>query len=194
MEQKQLKTNYIDKYISEEKESYLQNMIKYLENIVDEKEQNQIFNAIVIYWSQSKHKHYLSEKSIKSKEIIFKFYIHLLFKLNENQRNLLINAILNSLRFPCVQTMFYSLLLQELFFEIKNEEIKEHILNNLLERLLYKPLPWGIKYTMVNLYKKEKFCKIIKPFMEKYKLNEVLQNIVNNCKENDFKNFTFENL
>ena len=194
LEQKQLKTNYIDKYISEEKESYLQNMVKYLEKIVDEKEENKIFNAIVIYWSQSKHKHYLSEKSIKSKEIIFKFYMYLLLKLNESQRNLLINAILNSLRFPCVQTMSYSLLLQELFFEIKKEEIKEHILNNLLERLLYKPLPWGIKYTMVNLYKKEKFCKIIKPFVETYKLNEVLQKIVNNCKENDLKNFVLENI
>ena len=109
-------------------------------------------------------------------------------KLNESQRNLLINAILNSLRFPCIQTMSYSLLLQELFFEIKNDEIKEHILNNLLERLLYKPLPWGIRYTMVSLYKKEKFLKIIKPFIEKYKLSDVLQKIVNNCKENNLKN------
>ena len=193
LENKELKS-YIDKYVSEEKESVLQNMVKSLENIEDEKEENQIFNAIVIYWSQSKHKHYLSEKSIKSKEIIFKFYFYLLLKLNENQRNLLINAILNSLRFPCVQTMSYSLLLQELFFEIKNDDIKEHILNNLFERLLYKPLPWGIRYTMVNLYKKEKFLKAIKPFIEKYKLNEILQKLVNNCKENDLKNFVFENL
>ena len=92
-----------------------------MESIEDKKEQNQIINAIVIYWSQSKHKHYLSEKSIKSKEIIFKFYCYLLHNLNENLRDLLINAILNSLRFPCVQTMAYSLLIQELFFEIKND-------------------------------------------------------------------------
>ena len=193
LEKKEIKS-YIDKYINEEKDSFLQNMVKFLENIKDEKEENQIFNAIVIYWSQSKHKHYLSEKSIKSREIIFKFYLYLLLKLNESQRNLLINAILNSLRFPCVQTMSYSLLLQELFFEIKNDEIKEHLLNNLFERLLYKPLPWGIRYTMVNLYKNQKFVKIIKPFLEKYKLNNFLQKIVNNCKENDLKNFAFENI
>lgn len=166
--------------------------MKYLENLDDEKEENQIFNAIIIYWSQSKHKHYLTEKSIKSKEIIFKFYYYFLNKLNENQRNLLINAILNSLRYPCIQTMSYSLLLQELFFEIKNDEIKENILNNLLERLLYKPLPWGLKYTMINLYKKDKFQKIIKPFVEKYKLNEILQKIVNNCKENNLINCIFD--
>ena len=192
LEKKEIKL-FIDKFISEEKDNYLENLIKYLENIKDEKEENQIFNAIIIYWSQSKHKHYLSEKSIKSKEIIFKFYLYLLNKLSENQRNLLINAILNSLRFPCVQTMSYSLLFQELLFDINNDEIKEHLLNNLLERLLYKPIPWGLKYTMVNLYKKDKFLKIIKPFMEKYKLNEILKKIVNNCKENDLKNFIIDN-
>ena len=191
LEKKEIKL-FIDNYISEEKDNYLENLIKCLENIKDEKEENQIFNAIIIYWSQSKHKHYLSEKSIKSKEIIFKFYLFLMHKLNENKRNLLINAILNSLRFPCVQTMFYSLLFQELLLDIKNDEIKEHMLNNLLERLLYKPLPWGLKYTMVNLYKKDKFIKIIKPFLEKYKLNEIFQKIVNNCKKNDLKNFVLE--
>jgi len=191
LEKKGIKS-LIDKYINEENESYLVNLVKYLENLDDEKEENQIFNAIIIYWSQSKHKHYLTEKSIKSKEIIFKFYYYFLNKLNENQRNLLINAILNSLRYPCIQTMSYSLLLQELFFEIKNDEIKENILNNLLERLLYKPLPWGLKYTMINLYKKDKFQKIIKPFVEKYKLNEILQKIVNNCKENNLINCIFD--
>ena len=191
LEKKGIKT-FIDKYISEEKENHLVNLIKSLKNIEDEKEENQIFNAIIIYWSQIKHKHYLSEKSIKSKEIIFKFYLYLLLKLNENQRSLLINAILNSLRFPSLQTMSYSYLLEELFFEIKNDEIKEHMLNNLLERLLYKPLPWGIRYTMVNLYKKEKFQKIIKPLVDKYKLTDIIQKIVNNCKENKLNNNVYE--
>ena len=191
LEKKELKA-LIDKYINEENESHLINLVKSLEKLEDEKEENQIFNAIVIYWSQSKHKHYLTEKCIKSKEIIYKFYYYLLHKLNGDQRNLLINAILNSLRFPCVQTMSYSLLLQELFFEIKIDEIKENILNNLLERLLYKPLPWGLKYTMINLYKRDKFQKIIKPFVEKYKLNEIIQKILNNCKENNLVNCVFD--
>ena len=182
----------IDKYINEEKDTFLVNLVKLLESLEDEKEENQIFNAIVIYWSQSKHKHYLSEKSIKSKEIIFKFYLYLLNKLNENQRSLLINAILNSMRFPSVQTMSYSLLFQELFFDLKNDEIKEHMLNNILERLLYKPLPWGLKYTMVNLYKKDKFQKMIKPFIEKYKLSDVINKIVNSCKENNLNNNIYE--
>ena len=104
----------------------------------------------------------------------------------------MINAILNSMRFPSVQTMSYSLLFQELFFDLKNDEIKEHMLNNILERLLYKPLPWGLKYTMVNLYKKDKFQKMIKPFIEKYKLSDVINKIVNSCKENNLNNNIYE--
>lgn len=191
LDKKELKS-IIDKCINEENDTHLVNLVKSLKMITDEKEENQIFNALVIYLSQNKNKHYLNKKSIKSREIIFKFYNYLLHKLDEHQRNLLINSIINSLRYPCSQTMSYSLLLQELFLEIKDDEIKENILNNLLVRLLYKPLPWGLKYTMINLYKKEKFQKIIKPFVEKYKLNEILQKIVNNCKENNLINYVMD--
>ena len=89
LEQNGLK-NLIDKYINDENESYLSNLVKNLSKLEDKKDMNAKCNMIIIYWSQSKHKHYLSEKSIKSKEIIFKFYFNLLHKLNENQRNLLI--------------------------------------------------------------------------------------------------------
>ena len=191
LEKKGIKS-LIDKYINEENETYLSSLINKLESLNNESEQNKVINQIVIYWSQSKHKHYLSEKSIKSKDIIFKFYLYLLNNLNKDLRNMMINGILNSLRFPCVQTMSYSFLLQELLFEIKNEEIKEHILNNLLIRLLYKPLPWGIRHTMIDLYKKDKFQKMVKPFVEKYKLSEVLIKIVNNCKDKTLVNYVHE--
>ena len=91
----------IDKYINEENENNLTNLVNKLEGINDESEQNKIVNSIVIYWGQSKHKHYLSEKSINSKDIIFKFYLYLLNNLNKNLRNMMINGILNSLRSPC---------------------------------------------------------------------------------------------
>ena len=180
--------NFIDKYINEENENHLSNLERKLSNINDEKELNKIFNMIIIYWSQSKHKYNLNEKSIKSKEIIFKFYEYLLLHLNEVQRDILINAILNSLRFPCVQTFAYSNLFQKLFFEIEKEEIKEHMLNNLLIRLLYKPLPWGLKFTFVNMNKTDGFQKMIKPYLDKYNLWEAFCNISNKYKKNDLMN------
>ena len=180
--------NYIDKYISEESENYLVILVKNLASIEDEKEVNKICNMLILYWSQSKHKYNLNEKSIKSKEIIFKFYEFLFMNLNREQRDILIGALLNSLRFPCVQTLAYSNLFQELFLEIKNEEIREHMLNNLLIRIIYKPIPWGLKYTFINMNKNEKFQKLIKLYLEKYNLGDAFTNILNGFKKNDLKN------
>jgi hypothetical protein len=180
--------NYIDKYISEESENYLVILVKNLASIEDEKEVNKICNMLILYWSQSKHKYNLNEKSIKSKEIIFKFYEFLLLNLNREHRDILIGALLNSLRFPCVQTLAYSNLFQELFLEIKNEEIREHMLNNLLIRIIYKPIPWGLKYTFINMNKKEGFQKMIKPYLDKYNLGDVYYKILNESKKNDLKN------
>ena len=180
--------NYIDKYINEQNENYLSILVKNLEKISDEKESNKICNMIIIYWSQSKYKYNLNEKSIRSKEIIYRFYEYLLLNLSKVQRDMLINAILNSLRFPCVQTFAYSILFQTLFFEIKNEEVIEHMLNNILIRLIYKPLPWGLKFTFINLNKTEGFQKLIKPYLDKYNLWEAFCNILNGMKKNDLMN------
>ena len=180
--------NYIDKYINEKNENYLSILVKNLENINDEKEANKICNMIIIYWSQSKYKYNLNEKSIRSREIIYRFYEYLLLNLSKVQRDMLINAILNSLRFPCVQTFAYSILFQTLFFEIKNEEVIEHMLNNILIRLIYRPLPWGLKFTFINLNKTEGFQKLIKPYLDKYNLWEAFCNILNGLKKNDLMN------
>ena len=180
--------NYIDKFINEGKDNYLSILIKNLENIKDEKEVNKICNMFTIYWSQSKYKNYLNEKRIKSKEIIYKFYEFLLINLNRVYRDILINAILNSLRLPCLQTFAYSILFQVLFFEIKNEEIVEHMLNNLLIRMLYKPLPWGLKFNFIIMNRTDGFQKMIKPYLDKYNLWEAFVNILNCCKKNDLTN------
>jgi hypothetical protein len=180
--------NYIDKYINEENEIHLDSLVKNLNSIKEEKEINKICNMIIIYWSQNKYKYNLNEKSAKSKEIIYKFYEFLLLNLNKVQRDMLIGAILNSLRFPCVQTLFYSNLFQELFLNIKGDEIKEHMLNNLLIRIIYKPQPWGLKFTFINMNKAKGFQNIVKPLLDKYNLEDAFSYILNGCKKNDLKN------
>ena len=179
---------YIDKYINEENENHLAGLEKKLSNIEDEKEVNKICNMIIIYWSQSKHKYNLNEKSIKANDVIFKFYIYLLLNLKESHRDILINAVLNSLRFPCVQTLAYSKLFQKLFFDVESEEIKEHLLNNILIRLLYKPLPWGLKFTFWEMNRNEEFKKIVKPYLDKYNLWDAFCSISNKFKKNDLIN------
>ena len=71
---------------------------------------------------------------------------------------------------------------------MKNDEIREHMLNNLLTRIIYKPIPWGLKFTFINMNKNEKFQKLIKPYLDKYNLDDAFTNILNGCKKNDLKN------
>ena len=183
----------IDKYINDPKENYLDNFVKTFDNIESEKEINKILNIIVIYWGL-KHKSYMTKNKIKSKEEFYKFYSYLLINLNKNVREVLIHALLNALRYPCMQTESYSILYQELFLEINNEEIKEHLLNNLLQRLLYKPYPWGIRYTLVNLAKKEKFKKMIKNYSnDKNNIMDIIEKMTKvaiEYKENNLVNFS----
>ena len=87
-----------------------------------------------------------------------------------------------------MQTFAYSILFQTLFFEIKNEEVIEHMLNNILIRLIYRPLPWGLKFTFINLNKTEGFQKLIKPYLDKYNLWDAFGNILNCFKKNDLIN------
>ena len=165
----------IDKYINDSNEIHLDDLVKTFDNIDNEKEINKILNAIVIYWGL-KHKSFMAKNKIKSKEEFYKFYAYLLTNLNINNREVLIHALLNALRYPCMQTESYSILYQELFLEINNEKIEEHLLNNLLQRLLYKPYPWGIRYTLVNLVKKEKFKKMNKSyFNDKNNIMDIIE-------------------
>lgn len=182
----------IDNYIKEDKEIYLDNINNVLKQKTD-KDVSKILNSIVLYWCHSKHRQHLVEKKIKTKEIAYKFYKNILCKLSESNRNILINAILNCIRYPSPDTIAYCILLQELIFESKIDDIKENIINNLFERALYKPIPWGIRFLINNMYPKEKFQTILKYFVDKYKLdNNIISSIVNNCKENNLINFIDE--
>ena len=62
------------------------------------------------------------------------------------------------------------------------------MLNNLLIRMLYKPLPLGLKFTFINMNKIDGFQKMIKPYLDKYNLWEAFGNILNCCKKNDLTN------
>jgi len=56
------------------------------------------------------------------------FFIKMMKNLDADNRDHLINAILNELRYPSNQTYYFSCLLLCIFLEIKNEIIEEHIL------------------------------------------------------------------
>lgn len=119
----------IDEYIETKSDATLDELLKKLNNNRKEKDQSQnyfIINAIVIYWSQNIIKTN-SEKKMKNTEVL-EFFIKMIRNLDNDNRDHLINSILNELRYPSNQTYYFSCLLLCIFFEIKNELIEEHIL------------------------------------------------------------------
>ena len=147
----------LDKYINESSvKNNLELILNYFYNIKNERELYNKFHGIILYWCHKKQNQQINENNIK-KNPFFNFYFFLLTNLNEIYKNYLIDTIINALRFPSSQTINYSLLFQELFINIDNEDLKMLLIAKLFKRMLYNPIPWGIKYTLNCLFINEKF-------------------------------------
>lgn len=88
---------------------------------------------------------------------IFKY---LLAHMEQNQdRYLVINAIVDHLRYPNTHTYFFSMTLLHLFAS-QSEAIKELVTRVLLERLIVnRPHPWGLLTTFIQLIKEPMFTE-----------------------------------
>ena len=92
---------------------------------------------------------------------------------------------MNALRFPCSQAISFSLLFQELFINIDNEDIEKQLMENILERALYNPIPWGIKYTLNCLFINEKFNQWKNQYISENEEFEDFINIISNILTED---------
>ena len=174
-----------DKYINEKNdENNLENILNYLDNIKDERDLYNVYNGIMLYWCHKKHKQ-IFENNIHNKKIFYNFYFFLLTNLNEVHKKYLIDSILNALRFPCSQTINYSILFQELFVNLENEDLEKQLMENIIERMLYKPIPWGIKYTLNSLFNNEKYKKLEKKYIKE---NDEIVDFINKISNCSLKN------
>lgn len=87
-----------------------------------------------------------------------RIYKHLLAQMPSNyERYLLINAVVDHLRYPNSHTYFFSMTLVHLFAS-QDENIKELITRILLERLIVnRPHPWGLLTTFIQLIRMPNF-------------------------------------
>ncbi len=173
----------IDEFVNNQNENILNVIVNDFNNIKNESEKFYHISRLVIYLSQN-YVPDLVNKKINSK-IIFNFFKFLILNFNNENRDHLINAILNELRYPSKQTFYFSLLLKDLLTEINNEIIEENILKNLIERLFYKPHPWGLVFTfnnVVDIIKK-------KNFITKNNFFDIIEILLKNCKDDSLSNF-----
>ena len=174
----------VEKYINEKsEENILEQILTYLSNIKDEKELTEIYNGLMLCWC-FKRNNCINGKEIKEKKLFYNFYYFLLCNLDEIQKKFLIDSILNSLRFSCEQTISCSILFIELFVNLENEDIEKQLMINILERALYKPIPWGIKNTLNSLFDDERFIKMEKKYIEQ---NIEIVNFIKSISDNKKK-------
>ena len=175
----------LELYITEKNDEInLENILNYLDNIKNERDLYNIYNGIMLFWCQIKHKQIF--ENIQNKKIFYNFYFFLLGNLNEIHKKHLIDSILNALRFPCFQTINYSILFQELFINLENEDLEKQLMVNILERMIYKPIPWGIKITLNKLFINEKYKQLEKKYInENAEIVNFINKISNGSLEND---------
>ena len=120
------------------------------------------------------------------------FFIKLMKYLEPENRDHLINAMLNELRFPSIQTLFFSDLIVFILREIKEETIEEHIIRNMCERMIYKVIPWGLSLTFAQIMKNQSYkIKEAGFYINNPQIAGIIQNIYNSAKSEKFQNFIF---
>jgi hypothetical protein len=118
----------IDEFIETKNENLMEELYKKLNKKDKDQSHNYlVINAIVIYWSLNIIKNKTEKRKMSNQEVL-EFFIKMMKNLEPENRDHLINSILNELRYPSNQTYYFSCLLLCIFFEIKNEQIEEHIL------------------------------------------------------------------
>ncbi|ELP92720.1 CCR4-not transcription complex, putative [Entamoeba invadens IP1] len=93
---------------------------------------------------------------------------YLVFNLDVAERDLMLNAIVDNLRFPNSHTLYFSVIIQ-MFFSA-NEVLAEQITKILMERLLVsKPLQVGVVVTVIELINVKRYDLTNKDFFKKCK-------------------------
>ena len=141
----------LDTYIKEQNDDLIKSICDKLNQ-----NKNRIFNlyvifAIVIYWAERVF------KNLKYFKDPYNFFFLMIQYMQTDNREHLINSLLNELRYPSNQTLYFLLMINYILVKIHNEQIEEHIIMLLFERLLIKPIPWGIELLFQKLIKGEKY-------------------------------------
>ena len=93
------------------------------------------------------------------------FFLQVIQFMEIDNREHLINSLLNELRYPSNQTLYFLLLINYILVRIHNDEIEEHIIMLLFERCLIKPIPWGVELLFKKLIKGKSYNLFNKSFI-----------------------------
>ncbi|KAI8642573.1 CCR4-Not complex component, Not1-domain-containing protein [Parasitella parasitica] len=138
-----------------------------MSHLTDERQQldNKKLQQLVFYVGS--HTTLDTGKSLSENPAVQIFKYLLVHMEHSQNRYLVINAIVDHLRYPNTHTYFFSMTILHLFAS-QSESIKELVTRVLLERLIVnRPHPWGLLTTFIQLIKEPMFTehKFIKESM-----------------------------
>jgi CCR4-NOT transcription complex subunit 1 len=109
--------------------------------------------------------------------------IQKLMELEDHGRYTVLNAIANQLRYPSSHTHYFSCVMLFLFSESKSVAVKEQVTRVLLERLIvYRPHPWGLLVTFIELIKNQRYGFWNYPFTRcATEIEKVFESVARSC-------------
>ena len=129
---------YIDKYIENPNFEIVKNICNNLNQNNNKTFNFYVIQNLVIYYGLK------GLQKIKNISEAYNFFLDMMKVMDMENRIMLMNSLLNQLRFPSKQTLYFVLIILNILTNINNEEIEEILISLLLERLFVKPIPWGI--------------------------------------------------
>ena len=178
--------NYIEKYIENNNFEMLKNICNILNQNNNMNFNFYVIQSLVIYYGQNV---FSKNNNISDGHI---FFLDMIKLIEDKNRILLINSLLNLLTFPSKQTIFFVLVILNILTNLNNEKIEENIVTLLLERLSVKPIPWGIELLFKKLLQGYKYDLMKTVYFKNFNNGEIF---INNLKEflEDKKFIKFKN-
>lgn len=142
---------YIDKYIENPNFEIVKNICNNLNQNNNKTFNFYVIQNLVIYYGLK------GLQKIKNISEAYNFFLDMMKVMDMENRIMLMNSLLNQLRFPSKQTLYFVLIILNILTNINNEEIEEILISLLLERLFVKPIPWGIDLLFKKVLKGDKY-------------------------------------
>ena len=143
--------SYIEKYIENPNFEIVKNICNSLNQNTNKTFNFYVIQSLVIYYGLN------GLPKIKNIIEAYNFFFDMMKVMDMENRIMLMNSLLNQLRFPSKQTLYFILIILNILMNIKNEEIEEVLISLLLERLFVKPIPWGIDLLFKKVLKGDKY-------------------------------------
>lgn len=148
----------VDNYFASRDSSYIQEISNKLKS-TENRNNGTLANSLVLYVAE------IALAGQIDQRVYNEFLLAILNGLDNETRKHYINAVANQLRYPNSHTQLFSCALLYMFSECKKPIIEEQIARVLTERTsAYRPHPWGVLITLIELVKNPRYEFLKKPF------------------------------